>query len=163
MKFKRREGQFVFNGKKVSSFYGENQHQKEQVLVHQYESEFSFMVEIQGKGSKDSLFLIKNKKVKTVEDAIKMASEGIIKHPTPLKKDDVFEMPVVKLNAKRSFEEMVGLKFKNQELSQYFIRKMYEQIKLNIDESGAKVENEAVIIASRCMVINIDKKRIVLD
>lgn len=163
VKFKRRENLFLFNGKKVDSFYGDILAQKEQVLVHQYDSDHSFMVEIQGKGQKDSLFLIKNKGVKTVEEALKMTTEGAIKHPPPLKKDDLFEMPVIKLNASRDFKELIGLKFKNQELSQYFIRKMYEQIKLNIDESGAKVENEAVIVASRCMVFNPEKKRIFLD
>jgi len=61
-------------------------------------------------------------------------------------------MPVVTLNADRHFNELIGLKFLNQELSQYFIRVMFEAVKLNIDESGAKVENQAVIVATRCMM-----------
>lgn len=50
-------------------------------------------------------------------------------------------MPIIDLSAKRIFKEMVGLKFKNSELSQYIIANMFEGVKLNIDESGAKVEN----------------------
>lgn len=72
-------------------------------------------------------------------------------------------MPVVKLSADRTFKEMIGLNFKNPELSQYLIAEMFEGVKLSIDESGAKVENQAVIVATRCMVIVKEKKRIVLD
>ncbi len=72
-KFKRRDfAQFEFNGKMVKSFYGDKEEQKKQVLVHSYKDESEFMVQIKGKNKNDSLFLIKNKKVKTVDHAIKM-------------------------------------------------------------------------------------------
>lgn len=40
---------------------------------------------------------------------------------------------------------------------------MFEGVKLKIDENGARVENQAVIVASRCLTIVMDKKHIVLD
>jgi len=48
------------------------------------------MVEIQGKNNEDSLFLIKNKAVKTVDDAINLTLQGRSQHPSPLKKRDYF-------------------------------------------------------------------------
>lgn len=77
------------------------------------------MVEIKGKNQKDSLFLIKNEGVKTVDEAIKLTLENSNQHPEPLKKHDIFEMPVIKLSADRTFKEMIKLHFKNPELSQY--------------------------------------------
>jgi len=40
---------------------------------------------------------------------------------------------------------------------------MFENIKLKIDESGAKVENEAVMVMNRCMMMPQDLKEFVLD
>ena len=48
------------------------------------------MVEIKGKDSKDSLFLIKNKDVSTVDDALKHTSEGSNKQGEFLGGDDRF-------------------------------------------------------------------------
>ena len=72
-------------------------------------------------------------------------------------------MPIVSLDAKRNYDQMIGLKFKNEELSQYFIAAMFEAVKLNIDQSGAKVENEAVMILTRGATINFDRKIISLN
>ena len=63
-------------------------------------------------------------------------------------------MPIIELDVKRSFNELIGLNFKNEELKEYHISEMFEAIKLSIDEEGAKVENMAVMVASRSMVIN---------
>lgn len=61
-------------------------------------------------------------------------------------------MPVVELDLEHHFEEL-KLKVKNQGFNDYFIEEMFENIKLKIDQSGAKVENEAVIMMNRCMVM----------
>jgi hypothetical protein len=61
------------------------------------------MVEIKGKDGKDSLFLIKNEGVKTIEEAIKLTNEGITKHPNLLQKGDDFEMPIINLDITRDF------------------------------------------------------------
>lgn len=47
----------------------------------------------------------------------------------------------------------------------YFLAEILEAIKLNVDESGAKVENEGIMIALRCAMIpnHEEPKRIILD
>ena len=44
---------------------------------------------------------------------------------------------------------MVGLVFKNKELQEYILAVMMEALKLKVDESGAKVESMAVMVAVR--------------
>lgn len=61
---------------------------------------------------------------------------------------------------------MKGLRFASSKLSSYVIAVILEKMKLNIDESGAKVENVGVIIASKTMVFRKDPykpKYIILD
>ena len=53
------------------------------------------MVELKGKNNKDSMLLIKNKKIRTVDEAIQLSSDGLTKNPQKLGKSDIFEMPVV--------------------------------------------------------------------
>ena len=48
-------------------------------------------------------------------------------------------MPVIDLECKRDYEEMIGLLFKNQQLKNYVLAVMTEALKLKVDESGAKV------------------------
>jgi len=42
-------------------------------------------------------------------------------------------MPVISFDVKREYTELIGLKFANEELKEYFIRNMAEVIKLSID------------------------------
>jgi hypothetical protein len=56
------------------------------------------------------------------------------------------------MDVSRSYEEMVGLCFKNKELKDYVLAVMMEAVKLKVDESGAKVESMAVMMALKCKV-----------
>lgn len=61
---------------------------------------------------------------------------------------------------------MKGLRFANSKLSSYVIAVILEKMKLRIDESGAKVENMGVMVATKTMVLKKDPykpKHIVLD
>lgn len=57
-------------------------------------------------------------------------------------------MPVVELDLHHSIEEL-KLGVLNEGFSDYIIQEIFENLKLKIDESGAKVENEAVIMMNR--------------
>lgn len=58
------------------------------------------MAEIRGKQNKDSLFLIKDHNIKTVEQALVATIKKVHKQPPTLKKNDKFEMPVINLDIK---------------------------------------------------------------
>ncbi len=45
---------------------------------------------------------------------------------------------------------MIGQKFASSPLQEYIISVMMEAVKIKVDESGAKVESRAVMMAKRC-------------
>ena len=48
-------------------------------------------------------------------------------------------MPVVELDVKREYSEIVGAPILNEKFNKHFIAAMFEGIKFKIDEVGAKV------------------------
>lgn len=56
------------------------------------------MVHIENKEKSDLMFLIKNEKHLTVDEAIKISIESSDSQGEPLKKSDSFEMPVIHLD-----------------------------------------------------------------
>ena len=77
-----------------------------------------------------------------------------------MKKDDVFEMPQIHLSEKRKVNELVGKKLQHD----YYFSQIYEIIKLDIDETGVKLENKGVIQLLRCKKSKlVEKKYIILD
>ena len=63
------------------------------------------MIEIKGKNKKDSLILIKNKEISTV-DLVFRQIMAINSEGKPLKDDDRFQMPVISLDIKKNYTEM---------------------------------------------------------
>jgi hypothetical protein len=79
-------------------------------------------------------------------------------------KDDHFAMPVVDLDVTRNYDELIGAAVESGKLKGYRISVMIEKIKFKIDEVGAKVENEAVIIMTKCEIMSeIKPKRLILN
>ena len=73
-------------------------------------------------------------------------------------------MPKVSLDVKRDMTELIGVYLANENFKEYFFSKFFEIIKLDIDETGVKVENEGVIVMSKGMALHpVEKKYIVLD
>lgn len=62
-------------------------------------------------------------------------------------------MPVVELDVKREYTELIGALCLSKGFTKYHIAAMFEGIKFKIDEVGAKVENEAVIMMTECKMI----------
>ena len=91
-----------------------------------------------------------------INEVLDFEKKGIVKS---IHKRDLFEMPVVKLDCMRQVEEMKGRSFSNPELKGYMISVMMEALKLKIDESGAKVESRAVMVGTKCPVINKQKPK----
>ena len=157
-KFERRKKGFKFNGKNVESFYAKEKEQKKQITVYRYNDQNNFLISIPDKSAKDSIFFLKTGKSMTVDEVINevIKNEG---KGAPMLKDDLFEMPVIELDCQRDYKEMIGLPFKNESLQNYFLAVMMEALKLKIDESGAKVESMAVMIATKCAMINMNQPR----
>jgi hypothetical protein len=63
-------------------------------------------------------------------------------------------MPVIDIDCQREYKEMVGLPFTTEPLKEYMLAVMMEALKLKVDESGAKVESKALMIAMRCAALH---------
>ena len=96
----------------MESFYAKEEGQKKQLSVHSYKDRDNFCISIPDKSSSDCIYLIKTESEPTVDDVIKeaMIVEG---KGSPMKKPDLFEMPIIDLDCARSYQEMAGLKFKH--------------------------------------------------
>ena len=119
------------------------------------------------KSPKDQVFLIKSEEKFSAEEVVeRVASLKSLKvSPTPLDEVDSFVMPNVSIKHKRDLNELLGKRLKNKKFTDYMFSQVYEIIKLDIDETGVKAENEGVIRMKNCMVIKqkVEPKHIVID
>jgi hypothetical protein len=114
--------------------------------VHGYQNRDNFCISIPDKKSKDLIFFIKSSKALSVDQAIAEAIASEKKGGRSMPERDLFEMPVIDIDCQREYNEMVGLAFTNEPLKQYVLAVMKEALKLKVDESGAKVESQAVMM-----------------
>ena len=96
-KFERRSSpEFAFNGKKVPSFWAQNEEQKQQIRVAFYHNQDDFCISIPDRETKDVIHLIKKKPVKTVDEALLIVKN--INSFSQLTDTDQFEMPIIDLD-----------------------------------------------------------------
>lgn len=73
-------------------------------------------------------------------------------------------MPKVSVHSSRNLNELIGVFLTNPGFEQYRFDQIYEIIKLDIDETGVKVENEGVIVMTKAMVMKPQKiRRFIID
>ena len=122
------------------------------VYIVNYENDDKFLLALKLKDNQDQIFLAKGFAMDKPDEVLKMlktkapANEKADFIPgTVMNRKDVFQAPVLHLNYERQYEEMLNKKIKNKKLTGYQIALMQEIIKFDMDEKGARVENEAVI------------------
>ena len=137
----------TFLGKNVTGFYAENKKQNDNVSVLTYVDDDHFIISLELKDNKDQLILAKGYDMKNPSKVIETINKYNMNKLGSLRNKDEFEAPKINLNMYRNYDELIGNKLKNKNFENYLIVKMYEKIKFEMDENGAKVENEAVIEA----------------
>jgi hypothetical protein len=70
-------------------------------------------------------------------------------------------VPILNLDYKRTLDELAGVGLK--EFAGYTIETIMEGVKLKLDESGAIVENEGMMIIDECAIWNPDPRCLKLD
>jgi hypothetical protein len=96
---RRRDGSFRFNDQPVDSFYAKHLQQKQQIKCYFYEDPSNFIIKIRLDSNTGCLFLMKNKKIKTVRNAINTVLTSVEhKQPFTLTKTDQFEMPFINIS-----------------------------------------------------------------
>lgn len=122
------------------------------VYIVDYENDDNFLLALKLKDNQDQIFLAKGYPMDKPDEVLKMlktkapANEKADFIPgTVMNRKDIFQAPVLHLNYERQYKEMLNKRIKNRKLSGYQIALMQEIIKFDMDEKGARVENEAII------------------
>lgn len=97
------------------------------------------MIYITGADYKDTIYMIKDDQIKSVEQAVKVVIQNQGQSYNKLSKIDEFQMPIVDLDLRHSVEALVGKSLANQNLNGYTFSFVEQALKLKIDENGAKV------------------------
>ena len=138
----------AFNGQQVQGFEARDG-QKKTVEVIDYQSNDQFVIRLRLKDNADELILAKGYDTRQPNEVLLALANLSAKAPTPLESEDVFSMPLIKLKFRRNYTEMLGKKLKNPSFTGYAISQMFENIAFELDETGASVENEAVMTLVR--------------
>lgn len=140
-----------FMDKNVEGFVADaNSYQN--VYLVEYKDDDHFIIALKLKDNKDQLFLAKGYPMEDPKELVtslrqRMLVTSEIKD-TPgqvINKKDIFQAPKLHLDYNREYKQMIGLKVTNSKLRGYAISVMQEVVKFDMDEKGARVENEAVI------------------
>ncbi len=136
-----------FMGKTVKGFYADNSTQKKEIKVISYENDDTFIISLKLKNDGDELFFAKGYDMKKPQAVLDYIAKT--KPTGHLREIDYFEAPSLHLIYHRTYSEMEGKFLANKDFTHYYIGQMFENIKFDMDEKGARVENEAVITLLR--------------
>ncbi|MBN1983819.1 MAG: hypothetical protein JW795_19950 [Chitinivibrionales bacterium] len=141
--FDRGEVQFLKS--KVSGFRAASQSQTQTVSVLHYWNNDKFIMSLLLQDTSDQLIIAKGFPMQQPTMVLSQLSKLTKNNPSPIKDNEEFAMPTLKLAHTRSYAQLKGLAIANKGFEQHRIEEMYENIAVTIDHTGATVENEAVI------------------
>lgn len=137
-----------FNQQRVAGFKAEED-QKKTVNVLHYVNDDQFIIQIQLRDQGDELILAKGFDTRHPAQVLETLHEFERKSIDYLREEDSFRMPLLKLHYRRDYTTLEGKSFLNKGWTGYFIGQMFEDLSFELDETGARVENQAVITVER--------------
>ena len=153
-----------FNGEKVEGFYAKKGIEKDNVRIIKYISDDKFIVRIDLKDQEDQLILAKGYDMTNPEIMLNEVNSDNKEYLKTINGVDNFEAPKIHLDHNRDYIELVNKYLDNKNFKDYFIAQMFENIKFDMDEKGARVENEAVITLTKNSVMQVqDPRNFILD
>jgi hypothetical protein len=141
--FKNRD--VPFDGQIVKGFYAKGQAQKKNIKIITYENDDKFIISLQLKDQGDQMILAKGYAMDTPEDIVNQINKSDINTLSYIDEKDAFMAPQLHLDHHRDYTELLNKFLANKGWEKYVIAKMFENIKFDMDENGARVENEGVI------------------
>lgn len=153
------KGMVSFNSSEVQGFFAANKSQKESVKVLFYENDDKFIISVQLKDDHDNLIFAKGfptNNPQLIINEINTFNKATLKS---INSNDVFSAPFINLSYHREYNELIDINLINKGFESYQIQKMFENIKFKMDEKGARVENEAVIVLGKSANLDFEKVR----
>jgi hypothetical protein len=133
----------------VKGFHARSSEEKDNIRIIKYWNNNKFIISLRLKDEEDELFLAKGFDMTSPQDIADEINEYNSQDDVVLiGSEDIFEMPKIELDYQRTYGELADKLIANENLEDYFIGKMIEKIKFDMDHKGAKVEQEAIIIIS---------------
>ncbi len=149
VEFSKKEISFhagVIGSTKVKGFFAESDMQQNNVRVINYWTDDKFLIELKLKDPSDRLILAKGFDMSKPDAVLNTFSNKYQKTNRGfMLSSDTFAMPNLSLDLNRKYDEMIGECLANENFKAYCINVMFENIKFDLDNKGARVENEAVI------------------
>ena len=158
------KGHILFNSIKVQGFMATNKAQRENVKILSYENDDKFIIRLQLKDNNDHLILAKGYETNNLQSLIKEINTFNKIELKSINTKDFFVAPIVKLSHFREYKELINKSLLNKGFESYQIQKMFENIKFDMDEKGARVENEAVIVLGKSFQLDEEiPRKFILD
>ncbi len=132
-----------FLDEEVAGFYAGNDSQRDIIRILDYKNNDKFIISIGLKNEGDEIIFAKGYDMKQPQAVLNRISK--CDFYDDMNDRDIFEAPNIDLNYHREYTEVKGKALANKKFTKYEISQMFENIKFNLDEKGARVENEAVI------------------
>jgi len=153
-----------FNYEDVKWFFAKSEKQRENIKIIKYENDDKFIISLQLIDEKDQLILAKGYDMNNPESITKEIKQVNLNSYFYIWKNDIFQAPKLILDYHRDYNELIGIQLANKDFKGYTLSQMFENIKFDMDEKGARVENEGVIVIAKSMKIIKEKpKNFILD
>ncbi|MEA3295562.1 MAG: hypothetical protein U9Q27_00240, partial [Patescibacteria group bacterium] len=153
-----------FNGQTVKGFIADNEAQRKNVKIIKYENDDKFIIKLQLKDKDDELILAKGYNMRNPQDVVNEINKNNKQYLSTIGESDRFKAPKLHLDHHRDYIELIGEYLTNKGFTDYYIAQMFENIKFDMDEKGARVENEAIIVMHKDVMMEPEKpKNFILD
>ncbi len=131
----------------VRGFRAENQEQKNNLSILNYVDNENFVLRLKVKQPGEEIILVKGSQNMTADELVKSLQPHFVKQGEALTEIDYFQMPMLHLDHAYRYDSLIGKKFQNPDFADFMIGSMSERTIFAMDERGARVENEAMILA----------------
>jgi len=158
-----KEKNVSFLNESVKGFYASDVRKRNNIRILKYWDDDKFIIALRLKEDGDELILAKGFGMSHPKEALDGIDQFNQEVPSSMNDEDQFEMPKLHLDHDRDYAELSGKFLANKGFEEYFIARMFEKIKFDLDHKGARVESEAVIVGPTAMPQRPKIKRFILD
>lgn len=158
-----------FNGKEngavkafgINAFSPKFEELKKQIKLYSFSNNDDFIVKLLGQSEKDEIILAKVPKEETLYKTYTTVMNRINgSKPDYFDPRDNLTIPVLNFNVGHNFTQLEGREFTNPNSLGYAIETAYQRITFRLDETGASLASEALIVAP---IVMYQPKELVFD
>jgi hypothetical protein len=157
--FEKRTMQFM--GQNVKGFGSGSEKQDENVQIVEYKNDDNFTVKLKLKDDKDEIYLAKGYDMTNPNTVLQLINSR--PKTETIDKEDVFDAPEIHFELTKNYTGFLNKTLKNPGFTDYYIKMMTERIKFDMDNKGARVENEAFVVGMLGAVIPQNNKHLILN